>query len=355
MERVPGDVLERVFFRLPLLDVARSLSVCKRWQCLLSSPHFILHYSKSAENSNSWVLLTDYNGTALPHNSRLVHFYDPHLHKSLKVDLSFLPIELTIPVASSQGLLCVSAHNTNLLCTCNPLTKAYKILPSPNTLPFLSLTLILEGPVFESHKILVISDDLQTMYSPEENRWIDLASQGRRPKSAVTVSNGFLFGFEDVGSDWHPRWTLVCCNINEGLLLWEPVRHNWEDMYDIIKEPCLIRGREGFLFMAGGLKASLSLNSACSAFVIMELDLKSLEWNEAGRMPAEFYECFDPQGQFSIFGGKEGVYFSGRKVGRLVLWDAGKGCWQWVDCASIESGNAFFRGFAFDPRLDAVP
>lgn len=139
---------------------------------------------------------------------------------------------------------------------------------------------------------------------------------------------------------------------------WSPLRNGiWDDIFDIVKDHQLIKGRGHCLLMAGGLKSSFSPNSACSTFVILELDLNSLEWDEAGRMPMEFFRHFDAEGGVDIFGGIEGVYFSSKKVGRLVFWnfsDVGKGCWSWVD-NPLGHRNVICKTFPFEPKLDAVP
>lgn len=360
MDELPKDVLERVFSYLPLVDVVRSISVCKHWNQILASIQFLRHYSKLTHN-NSWLtLIHDQGDDGMANNRRLLNFYDPSLHRFYELDLSFLPPRFILPVAASRGLICVAESNaTHSLCLCNPLTKKYRMLPPLYDLIAFPVTLMIEDPESESHKILIMADGLRAYYSPHNNRWIRFGCESFRPRSPVMAFNGVIYGLEDVGSAWHPRWRLASLKIDDVFGgFWSPVRNDiWDDIFDIVKEPRLIKGRGDCLLMAGGLKSSLSLNSACSTFVILELDLNSLEWDEAGRMPMEFFHHFDAGGGVNIFGGIEGVYFSSRKVRRLVFWDfsdAGKGCWSWVDNPP-EQRNVIRKTFPFDPRLDSVP
>lgn len=360
VEELPKDVLERVFYHLPLLDIVRSLSVCKRWNQILSSVQFLRHYSKLVHN-NSWLtLIHDQGHDGMDSNSRLLSLYDPSLHKFYELDLSFLPPQFIIPVAALRGLLCVAESDaTNSLCLCSPLTKKYRILPPLHDLVSSPVTLMIEDLESEFFKVLIMADGLQAYYAPHNKRWIRFGCEPVRPRCPVIAFNGVIYGLEDVGSAWHPRWRLASLKTDDMYGgFWNPVRNNiWDDIFDILKEPRLIKGRGDSLLMAGGLRSSLSLNSACSTFVILELDLNSLEWDEAGRMPMEFFRHFDDGVGVNVFGGIGGVYFSSRKVGRLVFWDfydAGKACWSWVDNPPGQR-NVIRKAFPFDPRLDAVP
>lgn len=108
--------------------------------------------------------------------------------------------------------------------------------------------------------------------------------------------------------------------------------------------------------MIGGLKSSFSLNAACSTILILRLDLDSLEWDEAGRMPVEMFRCFQESSKFKVFGGGNRVCFSAKRIGRLALWDhsaaAEKADWRWIDCVP-GNGDSLYRGFMFEARLSA--
>lgn len=108
--------------------------------------------------------------------------------------------------------------------------------------------------------------------------------------------------------------------------------------------------------MVGGLKSSYSLNTSCSTILILRLDLDTLEWDEAGRMPMDMYKCFQESSKFKVFGGGDRVYFSGKRVGRLALWDhcSGKGEWRWIEGVP-GNGDGLCRGFVLEARLTALP
>ena len=141
----------------------------------------------------------------------------------------------------------------------------------------------------------------------------------------------------------------------------------WGDVFDILKRPRLVRGGgdggdRATVLMVGGLKSSFSLNAPCSTILILRLDLATMEWDEAGRMPPEMFRCFRESSKFKVFGGGDRVCFSAKRIGKLALWDRsaaagggrGGGEWRWIDNLP-GNGEGLYRGFVFEGRLNAVP
>lgn len=124
-------------------------------------------------------------------------------------------------------------------------------------------------------------------------------------------------------------------------------------MFDILKRPRLVRGAGGNrILMVGGLKSSFSLNSPCSTILILRLDLGTMEWDEAGRMPPEMFRCFQESSKFKVFGSGDKVCFSAKRIGKLALWDRRE--WRWIENVP-GNGDGLYRGFVFEGRLDALP
>lgn len=170
-----------------------------------------------------------------------------------------------------------------------------------------------------------------------------------------------LFALCDIGSLWRSQWKLFSCTLTdlEKSRGWTRLeRHEWGDVFDILRRPRLIQGRRNRLLMVGGLKSSFSLNAACSTILILRLDLNTLEWDEAGRMPVDMYRSFHESSKFKVFGGEDRVCFSARRVKGLAVWDcsmeAGKGEWKWIDGVP-GFGDGLCRGFLFEASLNAVP
>lgn len=175
----------------------------------------------------------------------------------------------------------------------------------------------------------------------------------------------FVLALCDVGSPWRSQWKLFKSSVThrgqQFTQKWTRLeKHEWGDVFDIIKRPRLIMGGKNKVLMIGGLKSSYSLHSACSTILILRLDLESLEWDEAGRMPPEMYRHFQDSSKFKVFGGVNRVCFSAKRVGRLALWESFEenGCekseWRWIDGVP-GNGDGLCRGFVFDAQLTAIP
>lgn len=179
-----------------------------------------------------------------------------------------------------------------------------------------------------------------------------------KPRSPVLIED-WAYALCEVGSPWRSQWKLFsCCFSATTSGKWSRIeRQEWGDVFDILKRPRLVRGVGNRILMIGGLKSSFSLNSPCSTILILRLDLGTMEWDEAGRMPVEMFKCFQEAGKFKVFGAGDRVCFSVKRIGKLALWDRGreKGDeWQWIDNVP-GNGDGLYRGFVFEGRLDALP
>ncbi|KMZ56039.1 hypothetical protein ZOSMA_9G01430 [Zostera marina] len=64
----------------------------------------------------------------------------------------------------------------------------------------------------------------------------------------------------------------------------------WEN---VLKRPRLIRGSvDDRILMIEGLRSTFAADAPSSTVLVLRLDLSSLEWDEAGRMPLEMCESF---------------------------------------------------------------
>lgn len=189
------------------------------------------------------------------------------------------------------------------------------------------------------------------------NQWLKFSSNlPSKPRSPILISNS-VFALCDIGSPWRSQWKLFLCkltNLTNSHNNWICLeRHEWGDIFDILKRPRLVRGNgDSKILMIGGLKSTFSLNPSCSTILILRLDLESLEWEEAGRMPVEMYRCFQESSKFKVFGGGDRVCFSAKRMGKLALWDRLKG-WRWID-GMPGNGDGLSRGFVFEARLATV-
>ncbi|KAL6005485.1 hypothetical protein ACLOJK_006052 [Asimina triloba] len=347
---LPTDVLQHIFFHLPLHHVAATRSVCKSFNAALSSPVFL-------ETLPPLHLLA----LRRPHISA-VHAYDPSHDRWLRFPLDFLPCSSAVPVASSRGVLYLWSHSdsSSSLVLCNPLTRRHRVLPRLGSAWSRHGTVL----VSTAGHVIVLSELAALYFSGD--RWMKFSSNlPSKPRSPVVVADR-VFALCDIGNPWRSDWKLFSCKFSDfgrsQPHLWDRLeRHEWGDVFDILKRPRLVCGAGNRVFMVGGLKLSSALNSSCSTILILRLDVESLEWDEAGRMPDEMFGFFQESTKFKVFGGGRRVWFSGKRISRrLAMCDCSeaagrKGIWSWVEGVPGNGADGLCRGFVLDATLSAVP
>ncbi|KDP43010.1 hypothetical protein JCGZ_25196 [Jatropha curcas] len=389
INRLPEDTLHQIFSSLSLRQIMICRSVCKFFNQMLTSvpfmdlistkpplrflalrpPHHHHHHHHHHHNHHRQVS---------PPPS--LHVYDPEQSQWIRFNLGFLPFRSPHPVASAGGLVYFwgdspnSTESNKSLVVCNPLTRQFKVLPQ------LGSAWSRHGAVLvdSANRVMVLTE-LAALYlaNTNANSWLTFsANLPSKPRSPILVSDS-VFALCDVGSPWRSQWKLFTCklsNLNYPNNLknsntsscssnhnrWVCLeKHEWADLFDIIKRPRLVRGKGNKLLMIGGLKSTFSLNPSCSTILILRLDLERLEWEEAGRMPMEMYKCFKESSKLKVFGNGDRVCFSAKRVGKLALWiDCGgeRTIWRWIDGApGCGGGDGLWRGFVFEARLAALP
>ncbi|KAL2899494.1 SKP1-interacting partner 15 [Bienertia sinuspersici] len=376
---LPQDTLHMIFIKLPLKHIIVCRSISKPFHTLLTSPSFLHLISSLHPPLSLLALRPPHHHTRHRHASSLsppppppspplplLHAFDPTSNQWLRFDLTFLPFTSLTPVTSSLGQIYLwgdSPHSpARILLVSNPLTRAYRALPQ------LGSAWSKHGSVLSGSggRVLVLTE-LATLYWCNSNKgnsknWLKFSSNlPSKPRSPILVGNS-LYALCDVGSPWRSLWKLFACRLPDfetTSLGWSRVERNeWGDVFDILKRPRLVKGVGKKILMVGGLKSSFSLNASCSTILILRLDLVSLEWDEAGRMPLDMYKCFQESSKFKVFGSGDKVCFSAKRISKLALWDNSAaqcgGEWRWIEGAP-GSGDGLLRGFVFDACLGATP
>ncbi|XP_074589042.1 SKP1-interacting partner 15-like [Curcuma longa] len=385
IQLLPQDALHNVLGRLPLHQALACRPVSRVFLDALSSPPFL-----SSLPSLRLLALRHPRAASAPHPS--LHAFDPALRRWLRLPLSFLPFPSASPVTASPSLLylwvdtapfapaadAAAKSQTKSLVVCNPLSGSYRLLP-PLGSAWSRHGTVIAGP---GGSVVIVTELAALSYAPSPDRWLKFPlSLPSKPRSPIMMS-GSVFALCDVGAPWRSQWKLFCCSLADlgRAHGWAPIeRHEWGDVFDIFKRPRLLAGAGGRqLLMIGGLRSSFVLDAPCSTVLILRLDLDTMEWDEAGRMPLEMYRCFG--GGFSsplevvaaaaaaagannkvkVFGGDGKVWFSGKRVrGKLAMWEEGAGksdggLWSWVD-GIPGYPEGMYRGFLFDAGFTSTP
>ncbi|KAJ8771667.1 hypothetical protein K2173_026844 [Erythroxylum novogranatense] len=376
MSRLPHDTLLQIFSSLPLRQIAVCRCVCRFFDQMLTSSSFNSLISHRPPLRLLALRLPHHRHHCAAPSLSFLNVYDPDQIQWLRFDLTFLPFWSLHPVASASGLVYLwgnSASSTEpnkVLVVCNPLTGRFKVLPKLGSAWSQHGTVVVDS----KNRVMLLTE-LVALYlsSTTTSSWLTFPSNlPSKPRTPIMVSDS-IFALCDVGSPWRSQWKLFTCkmshfhrskdsrngntstSMNDNRWVWLE-KHEWADIFDIMKRPRLVRGNGKNLLMVGGLKSTFSLNPSCSTILILRLDLERLEWEEAGRMPIEMYRCFQESTKLTVFGGGERVCFSAKRVAKLALWDDCGGenggvVWRWIDGVPGGGVDGHSRGFVFEPKF----
>ncbi|CAN6445392.1 unnamed protein product [Victoria cruziana] len=356
IHHLPIDSLQQILSHLSLREIFACRAVCRLFKDVLTCSFFLQQVA--LRTTLNWFVVhpSDYPTSCGASLHSLLRVYDVDSGSWVAFQLDFLPFKSVIPVAASAGLLYLwsESESGSSLVVCNPFTRTFRVLPH------------LGSPLFRRFAVpssgchVLVFKKLVAIYLAMGRLWSNFSSGlSSKPRSPVLVGS-IVYAICDIGSPIVCQWKLVFCKLNDfgSGRGWDRLeRQKWGEILDILHQPRLIQGKGESLLMVGGLKSSFAMTSVCSTIIILQLDLPSLEWDEAGRMPADFFECFQSWDKFKVFGKGDRVFFSGKGVGKLAMWDRSeteKGRWTWVSGVS-ESKDGLYRGFSFDARIHAVP
>ncbi|KAH7365605.1 hypothetical protein KP509_18G036800 [Ceratopteris richardii] len=357
---MPKDIIEAIFLHLSTFDIARGRTVCKFWDGVLRNREFLIKHAES--NTEDWLAL--FSHSPVDEKRKLLLYNDAScLWHAISLD--FLPSEFTDVIAADGGLVCIAGqfHRVYSICVCNIVTRTYKILPHIDEVPYAGAMIVKKQKVDAecSYEIAVLLVNAVAFTSSSRSTWVKYSTMLSSMPQSPVMCNRVLYGLQNMLSPWKSNWRLVYAKLDDTSCkeVWSELYHpTWGGIIDILHQPCLVESI-GCLLLVGGLGHSLTTNS-CITLIILKLDLGTLEWSEATRMPQEFYKHFDCNEDLSIFSHNGNVsLFSKAICGHLVckLADGQSGTlWQWVEGCPLSSYETTFlsKGFLLKLGLDRI-
>lgn len=289
-QSLPEDVEDKVLAWLPVTSCARFKSVCKRWLSLMSSERFFQMHSCNAP-PETWVL--SFGGQSLYRGQ----VYDPVSTKTFTLEFPFLP-ENSVPVATSGGLVCFCCDSTGendvSFYVCNPITKAWKVIPSPCSRVSI-VTLVADSEIGGVYKLYVfceasvvrwlwvgVLDHSTKEYDSKLNKWKDVgdvhSGEQFKPGSVFSQGKVHLLSSENVEA----------LDVDQG---------NWVETDAPAYASCatLLQHR-GRLLVVGDMVHHnvfhLPNIRSYVGIVVWELDPTSNSWSEVTRMPEPLVDSF---------------------------------------------------------------
>ncbi|KAF6140024.1 hypothetical protein GIB67_001765 [Kingdonia uniflora] len=327
---LPEDLLNEILARIPPFMIFRLRSVCKRWNSILQDSGFLKFHSKVP--SHGPCLLTFSKN---PPTQQCAVFSLP-LKTWYKIPFAFLPLWAFWLVGSSAGLVCFSGLDglTFKTLICNPLTQAWRTLPSMHFNQQRQLIMVADR-IEKSFKVIATSEifgdkTLPTeVYDSKLNMWslhqtmpaVNLCSS----KMAFCGSRLYLETLSPLG--------LMMYRMDIGY--WEHIPAKFPRS---LLDGYLVAGTHKRLFLVG----RIGLYSTLQSMRIWELDHGKVIWVEISRMPPKYFRSLLRLSaeRFECFGQDNLICFTSWNQGRGLLYDVDKKVWSWIAGCALQSYNS---------------
>lgn len=360
---LPEDVEDKVLAWLPVTSCARFKSVCKRWLDLMNSERFQQMHSSNAP-PETWVLsfgFGDLSPNPILGFKYKGQVFDPVTSKTFMLEFPFLP-ENSVPVASAGGLVCFccesssNGENEVSFYVCNPITKAWKFIPSPcSRVSIVTLVADLEAGLM-GYKLYVLCeasvvrwlwagvlDHSTKEYDSKSNRWKDVGAvhsgEQFKPGSVFSLGKVHLLSSE----------TVEALDVQQG---------NWVEMDAPAYASCAtLLQRCGRLLVVGDMVHHnvfhLPNVRSYVGIVIWEFDPAMKDWTEVTRMPESLVNSFS-YSSFSCVIVEDLLYLFSRSCSlpQTMVYSFSHQLWSRTTNWSEEAPS---KVFSFNPRLDACP
>lgn len=336
---LPEDLLNEILARVPPFMIFRLRSVCKRWNSILQDNSFIKFHSQA--QSHGPCIITFWKKEQTPQCS----VFSLPLKQWYRIPFTFLPWTLCL-VGSSGGLVCFSGFDgpTFRTIVCNPLTQAWRVLPSMHFNQQRQLILVADR-IDRSFKVIANSDTygynlLPTeVYDSKLDRWtvhqIMPAMNLGSSKMAFCDSRLYLETLSPLG--------LMMYRLDSGY--WEHIPAKFPRS---LLDGYLVAGTKNRLFLVG----RIGIYSTLQSLRIWELDHTKVGWVERSRMPPRYYRALLrlSSERFECFGQDNLICFRSWNQGKVLLYHVERKVWSWIAGCAIQPGS---QVCFYEPRFDA--
>ncbi|CAN6464693.1 unnamed protein product [Victoria cruziana] len=345
----PEDLLEVVIARLPVSTFFRFRSVCRKWNSLLSSNSFSQQCAQ-VQQPCPWFYTITHENT----NSGAM--YNPSLKKWHHPPMPAFPAKgIVLPVTSAGGLVCFLDIGHRNFFVCNPLTRAFKALPSRSVRDWSRLAVgmtLTAGSTESGYEIvwLETSGDYE-VYDSVSNSW---TRPGNLP-SCVQLPLDLNFRSQTVSVG---RVLYFMRSNPDGLVTYNMESHVWRQ-FSIPLPP---HSNDHTLAECNSriMLVGLLTKNAATCVCIWELQKMTLLWKEVDRMPNMMcLEFYGKQVRMTSLGNKNLLLLSlrSKQMNRLVLYDMSSKKWTKVPGCMLPRGRKrqwIACGTSFVPCITAA-
>ncbi|CAM6033048.1 unnamed protein product [Sphagnum compactum] len=358
---LPVELVDKILLWLPIPNLFQMRAVCRSWDKRIRSKSFTLTYMKTpSRGPAAWLFMCScFN--CREHTCA----YNPLQNKWHNFPLSFLPPCIRFPLTSVGELLFVRGglNNAGVLAVCNPMTQAWRELPSMIHTRLNSLVgVCCEDTYASSYKIVVAGgmsecggdyECTTEVYDSLTDSWQVTGKTGRELTVHLTwwtsntiFCNGVLYCL----TSGRP-YSIIGYNMNTAVWTEVPAPPPKFLFCSFLIE------RRGNLMLVGGV----GTQRICEHVHIWQLLMQgsTQQWVAVAKMPHEYFLQFSKERNASdlkCVGNVDLVYFFKDSHTQVMVCDFSKepAEWRWLPTCPLSANFHKFsvRGLFVNPRLD---
>ncbi|XP_002984239.2 F-box/kelch-repeat protein At5g15710 [Selaginella moellendorffii] len=341
---LPDDLVERVLAWLPIPSFFRLRSVSRRWRSIMYSKGFMEMCADVPPKGLFFLKVARCR-------CRMLAAYYPSGNKWLNIPIGFLPSQVSVPAASSKGLMCFIAtqytDGYSVLLVCNPLTRCWKALPPMTTRRYPFVVALVTDRKLSAYKVIVAGDynsfdnrRTTEVYDSVTSTWKQSGPLPREEEITknIVACNGYLFCLSR-----GPGNGLLAYSLQQEI--WIKVRTGRMPGYSKFRHLVECNGR---IIIVGK-----ALRRQVLGLYIWHLDPPTMKWKELAKMPQPLSEQFFRTQSECFFCSALGdqIFISRFFCDIGLLYNISHDTWQWIpDCPKI--ANPFI--LTLEPGFDAV-
>ncbi|CAM6030875.1 unnamed protein product [Sphagnum balticum] len=363
-DALPEELLERVLAYLPLTDLARLATVCKRWQSLIHCPLFLQTHAENSSSRPSYGPVR--YSVNLSENGKF-HWsgYCKSTNKWQKLPPLSLPCLAGKKVWSGTGgLLCFyNRDNVGRLTVCNPVTNRWRELPPMNQKwRWPCVTHMIVDQSSKSYKIILAGNEAyprnSITYRSQSTEVYDSVLDtwqlsGCLPKDLyldtqdAALHNGLLYC---TAQKTHTQ-TSDSLSAYDALIAYDVQRGLWTEVSSQLPDSSAYQTP----LLCGGhlviVVAPLDNDSAEGRFYV--LDARTKNWSLLTIMPQSLHKKLGFWGVCVAHGSQILVVSDTSTL--VVVYDMGEGTWQELSSHQADSNFEFITPTIFSPNVNAIP
>lgn len=275
---IHGDLLEEVFARVPLIDLASASRVSKSWEfAVLSS---LLHINKV----KPWLIIQTQNTTSLAKKVK-TRAYDPRSGTWVELSRDLSPTKQLNLLQSSGSSLFYELSSKSLSFSMDPLHQTWHHISPPHMWRVDPIVTLVGPHVIVTGGGSTYWDDdplIVEMYNMETSHWSTVESMPSIFKDST--SSMWL----STASNQHKMY--VTEKASGITYSFSPVTNTWSGPYNLRPEPSIYFSTTGFAGDDLVLVSLIGHPENVTTLKLWKINLEIMEPNEIGEIPAELLE-----------------------------------------------------------------